>query len=109
MAAWGNEKNNKVEFSTLQLHIMPQLTQTSLMTHLTELLSITVWDECFKRLESSIDALHTPTFVAVGNLSTNSPLLVPGCFWGQRNVGQTTGRRREGQWLVGQNDKIKHT
>lgn len=60
-------------------------------THLAELLSVTVWDESFKWLESSIDALHTPTLIAVGDLSTNSPLLVPGCFWGQRNVGQTRG------------------
>lgn len=63
------------------------------MTHLAEFLSIAVWDECFKWLESSIDALHTPTLVAVGDLSTDSPLLVPGCFWGQRNVGQARGRR----------------
>lgn len=65
------------------------------VTHLAELLSITVWDECFKRLESRVDALHAPTLVAVGNLSADSPLLVAGCFWGQRNVGQTEeeGRR----------------
>lgn len=62
----------------------------SLWPHLAELLSIAVWDERFKWLESSIDALHTPTLVAVGDLSANSSLLVPGCFWGQRNVGQTT-------------------
>lgn len=58
-------------------------------SHLAKFLSIAVWDECFKRLESSVDALHTPTLVAVGDLSADSPLLVPGRFWGQRNVGQT--------------------
>lgn len=66
-------------------------------THLAELLSITVWDERFKWLESSIDALHAPTFIAVGNLPANSPLLVPGCFWGQRNVGQTRGEYVKGR------------
>lgn len=65
-----------------------------LTAHLAELLSIAVWDECFEGLESSIDALHAPTLVTVGDLSANSPLLVPGCFWGQRNVGKT-GRRME--------------
>ena len=69
-------------------------------THLTELLSIAVWDECFKWLESRVDALHTPTLVAVGDLSADSPLLVPRCLWGQRNVGQTKGTTGGGPWLV---------
>lgn len=48
-----------------------------------------MWDERFERLESSVDALHAPPLVAVGDLTADSPLLVPGCFWGQGNVGQT--------------------
>lgn len=69
------------------------------VTYLAELLSIAVWDECFKWLESSIDALHTPTLIAVGNLSANSSLLVPGCLWCQRDVGQTgqNGTLRRGK------------
>lgn len=71
----------------------PPLSRLKAATHLAELLSIAVWDERFKCLEAGVDALHTPTLVAVGDLSANPPLLVTRCFWGQRNVGQTKGGR----------------
>lgn len=68
---------------------MPLCRSPAAPRYLAEFLSIAVRDERFERLESSVDALHAPTLVAVGDLSADSPLLVPGCFWGQGNVGQT--------------------
>lgn len=59
------------------------------MAHLAELFPVCVWQECFERLESGVDALHTAALVAVGNFTANPPLLVLGRLWTEGNVCQT--------------------
>lgn len=55
--------------------------------HLAEFLSVRVGQECFEGLETCVDALHAPAFVAVGNLSANSSLLVLGRLRTEGDVG----------------------
>ncbi|TNN63093.1 hypothetical protein EYF80_026709 [Liparis tanakae] len=54
-------------------------------------------NDCFERLETGIDALHAPAFVAVGNLAADSSLLVLGRLRAEGDVGQAgeQGQRRE--------------
>lgn len=59
-----------------------------LPAHLAELLPVRVRDEGFQRLEASIDALHPPSLVAVGDLPAYPPLLVPLGLRSQWDVGQ---------------------
>lgn len=61
--------------------------------HLAEFLSVRVGQECFEGLKACVDALHTPAFVAVGNLSADSSLLVLGCLRTEGNVGQAEEER----------------
>lgn len=61
------------------------------LLHLAELLSICVGQECFEGLEACVDALHAPAFIAVGDLTADSSLLVLGCLWAEGDVGQTEG------------------
>lgn len=61
--------------------------------HLAEFLSVCVGQECFEGLEACIDALHAPAFVAVGDLTADSSLLVLGCLRTERDVGQAEGER----------------
>lgn len=56
--------------------------------HLAQFLPVRVGQECFERLKARIDALHAPTFVAVGNLAADSSLLVLGRLRTERDVGQ---------------------
>lgn len=63
------------------------------LSHLAELLPICVGKECFEGLEACIDALHAPAFIAVGDLTPDSPLLVLGCLWTEGDVGQAEGVR----------------
>ena len=49
--------------------------------------------ECFKGLEACIDALHTPPFVTVGDLTSDSSLLVLGRLWTEGDVGKAEGER----------------
>ena len=56
--------------------------------HLAELLPVRVWDEGFQRLEASIDALHPPSLVAVGDFPAYPSLLVPLGLRSQRDVSQ---------------------
>lgn len=55
--------------------------------HLAQLLSICVGNEGFEGLEARVDTLHAPPLVAVGNLPSNPPFLVPLGLRGQWNVG----------------------
>lgn len=59
-----------------------------MLAHLAEFLSICVRDEGLEGLEASIDALHAPPLVAVGDLTPDAPLLVPLRLRSQWNVGQ---------------------
>lgn len=63
------------------------------LLHLAELLSICVRQECFEGLEARVDALHAPTFIAVGDLTADSSLLVLGRLWTEGDVGQAEGVR----------------
>lgn len=56
--------------------------------HLAQFLSVRVGQERFKGLEASVDALHAPAFVAVGNFSADSSLLILGCLRAEGDVGQ---------------------
>lgn len=51
-------------------------------------------NEGLEGLEASVDALHAPTLVAVGNLPPDPPLLVPLGLGGQWNVGKAAGENR---------------
>lgn len=62
------------------------------LRHLAELLPISVWQECFEGLESSVDALHASPFVAIGDFPADSPLLVLGGLWTEGDVGQAERR-----------------
>lgn len=63
--------------------------------HLAEFLSIRVGQECFEGLETCVDALHAPAFIAVGNLTADSSLLVLGRLRTEGDVGQAEGARSE--------------
>lgn len=51
--------------------------------------------ERFEGLEACVNALHAPTFVAVGDLSADPSLLVLGCLWTEGDVGQAGEVRGE--------------
>lgn len=44
-------------------------------------------NEGLEGLEARVDTLHAPPLVAVGNLASNPPFLVPLGLGGQWNVG----------------------
>lgn len=67
---------------------------------LAEFLSVCVGQECFQGLEACVDALHAPAFVAVGNLSPDSSLLVLGRLRTEGNVGQAAEERSEERKMV---------
>lgn len=79
-----------------QLHFQPLHGQDQHVhpAHLAELLPIRVWDEGFQGLEASIDALHPPSLVAVGDFPAYPPLLVPLGLRSQRDVGQAVRETR---------------
>lgn len=68
--------------------------------HLAEFLSVRVGQECFEGLETCVDALHAPAFVAVGNLSANSSLLVLGRLRTEGDVGQAEEERSKGETII---------
>lgn len=75
--------------TTLQLSCHIYYTSTLLgFSHLAEFLSFRVGQECFQGLEAGVDALHAAAFVAVGDLSSDSSLLVLGCLGAEGDVGQ---------------------
>lgn len=73
------------------LHVQDQRVHPA---HLAELLPVRVWDEGFQGLETSIDALHPPSLVAVGDFPAYPPLLVPLGLRSQWDVGQAVRETR---------------
>lgn len=65
--------------------------------HLAEFLSVCLGQERFERLETSVDALHAPALVAVGDLTADSSLLVLGRLGAEGDVGQAEGPRSTGR------------
>ena len=65
--------------------------------HLAKFLSVCVGQECFEGLEASVDALHAPAFVAVGDLTADSSLLVLSRLRTEGDVGkaEVAGSKRE--------------
>jgi len=68
--------------------------------HLAKFLSVCVGQDCFERLETGVDALHAPAFVAVGNLAADSSLLVLGRLRTEGDVGQAGGSKGKGERLL---------
>lgn len=79
-----------------QLHFQPLHVRDQRVhpAHLAELLPVRVWDEGFQGLEASIDALHPPSLVAVGDFPAYPPLLVPLGLRSQWDVGQAARETR---------------
>lgn len=96
MAAWQGQ-TKKVNTRAVHGQITVYVSVFACFPHLAELLSVCVGQECFEGLEAGVDALHAPAFVAVGNLTADSSLLVLGRLRAEGDVGQAGGERSKGR------------